>query len=60
MKKKSFFIGATILAVGGFLAKILGAFYKIPLTHILGANGMGVYYLVFPFYSLVNNTFPYR
>jgi len=52
MKKRSFFIGATILAVGGFLAKILGAFYKVPLTHILGANGMGVYYLVFPFYSL--------
>ena len=52
MKKKSFFIGATVLAVGGVLAKILGAFYKIPLTHILGANGMGVYYLVFPFYSL--------
>ncbi len=52
MKKKSFFIGATILAIGGFLAKILGAFYKVPLTHILGSNGMGVYYLVFPFYSL--------
>lgn len=52
MKKKSFFIGASILAIGGFLAKFLGAFYKIPLTHILGANGMGVYYLVFPFYSL--------
>lgn len=52
MKKRSFFIGASILAIGGFLAKILGAFYKIPLTHILGANGMGVYYLVFPFYSL--------
>ena len=46
MKKSSFFIGASILAIGGFLAKILGAFYKIPLTHILGASGMGVYYLV--------------
>ena len=52
MKKRSFVIGASILAIGGFLAKILGAFYKIPLTHILGANGMGIYYLVFPFYSL--------
>ena len=52
MKKRSFLIGAFILAVGGFLAKIIGAFYKIPLTHILGANGMGIYYLVFPLYSL--------
>ncbi len=52
MRKRSFFIGASILAIGGFLAKVLGAFYKIPLTHILGANGMGIYYLVFPFYSL--------
>ena len=51
-KRHSIFLGATILAIGGFLAKILGAFYKIPLTYILGANGMGIYYLVFPFYSL--------
>ncbi|MBQ4558570.1 MAG: polysaccharide biosynthesis protein [Clostridia bacterium] len=52
MKKRSFLIGAFILAVGGFLAKVIGAAYKIPLTHILGANGMGIYYLVFPMYSL--------
>lgn len=53
MKKQSFIIGAFFLAVGGVLAKVIGAFYKIPLTYILGANGMGVYYLIFPLYSLV-------
>lgn len=54
MKKRySFLIGAGILAVGGLLAKIIGALYKIPLTHILGSNGMGVYYLIFPIYSLL-------
>ncbi len=51
MRKRNFLIGAFILTSAGILAKVLGAFYKIPLTHILGANGMGVYYLVFPFYS---------
>ena len=53
MKKQSFLIGAILLAAGGIFAKIVGAFYKIPLTNILGTNGMGLYYLVFPLYSLV-------
>lgn len=53
MKKQSFIIGAIILAIGGFLAKAIGAFYKIPLTNILGSNGMGIYYLVFPLYSMI-------
>ncbi len=56
MKKstsRNIFIGASLLAVAGILAKAIGAVYKIPLTNILGANGMGVYYLVFPFYSLL-------
>ncbi len=39
--------------MGGFFAKAIGALYKIPLTNILGSGGMGLYYLVFPVYSLV-------
>ncbi len=53
MKKQSFIIGALILTVGGVIAKVIGAFYKIPLTNILGSNGMGLYYLIFPIYSLL-------
>jgi len=53
MRKQSFIIGAILLAVGGFLAKIIGAFYKIPLTNILGTMGVGIYYLIFPLYSLL-------
>lgn len=53
MKKQSMLLGATILAVCGLIAKLIGAFYKIPLMHILGTSGMGVYYLIFPFYSLM-------
>lgn len=53
MKKQSFIIGALLLAVGGFVAKIIGAFYKIPLTNILGTMGVGIYHLIFPLYSLL-------
>jgi len=53
MKKSSFVLSAVILALGGFFAKAIGALYKIPLTNILGSAGMGLYYLVFPVYSLV-------
>lgn len=53
MKKQSFIVGAVILTIGGVIAKIIGAFYKIPLTNILGSSGMGIYYLVFPLYSIM-------
>ena len=53
VKRQSVLVGAIILAVGGLIAKLFGALYKIPLTNILGANGMGLYYLVFPLYGLL-------
>ncbi len=53
MKKQTFIVGALILTIGGFIAKVIGAFYKIPLTNALGSTGMGLYYLVFPLYSLL-------
>lgn len=54
MKKisQSFMSSALILSVGGLLAKILGALYRIPLTNIIGSYGMGLYQLVFPPYIL--------
>ena len=53
MRKRSFIISAIILTMGGFFAKAIGALYKIPLTNILGSNGVGLYYLVFPVYALI-------
>lgn len=53
MKRHSFVISAIILTAGGFFAKAIGALYKIPLTNILGSSGIGLYYLVFPVYSLI-------
>ena len=42
-----------ILSVGGLVAKLLGAFYRIPLTNVVGSYGMGIYQLVFPLFSLL-------
>lgn len=53
MKKHSFVFGALVLGISGVLCKILGAVYKIPLTNILGTQGMGIYYLIFPIYSFL-------
>lgn len=53
MKYQSFMGGVAVLFVGGAIAKILGAVYRIPLTWILGAEGLGIYQLVFPVFSLL-------
>ncbi|MDR3319146.1 MAG: polysaccharide biosynthesis protein [Clostridiales bacterium] len=52
-KSKSFVKGALILGAAGFIGKFLGAVYRIPLTNIVGAEGMGLYQMVFPLYTLL-------
>ena len=52
MNKNSFMSGAVILSVGSVLAKIFSAIYRIGLTRILGGEGIGIYQLIFPLYSL--------
>lgn len=42
-----------ILLAAGLLAKVIGAIYRLPLTNLLGAKGMGGYQLVFPVYALM-------
>lgn len=53
MKKKGFIFGAVIVALGGFLSKLIGAFYRIPLTNLLGGEGIGLYQLIFPVYCIL-------
>lgn len=45
--------GAFILLIAGIICKLLGAFYRVPLSNILGSEGIGIYQLVFPVYSLI-------
>lgn len=52
-QKQSFLKGAIIISLGGFISKILGAIYRIPLTNILGGQGMGIYQMVYPLYCIL-------
>lgn len=51
-KKSKYAHGALVLLLSGIVCKFIGAFYRIPLSNILGAEGIGVYQLIFPIYSL--------
>jgi stage V sporulation protein B len=48
--KDSFIKGALILTVAGFLVKILGAIYRIPLALMIKEEGMGLYQMAYPIY----------
>ena len=52
MKKNNLMTGAFVLSVGSVLAKVFSAIYRIVLTRVLGGEGIGLYQLIFPFYSL--------
>lgn len=45
--------GAAWIAAGGFIAKIIGALYRIPLTNLIGGKGLGLYQMVYPVYCLL-------
>lgn len=43
MSKQNFLKGAAILGAAGLLIKIIGAIYRIPLTNLIGTEGIGHY-----------------
>ena len=51
--KGAFLKGAIWIAAGGFIAKVIGALYRIPLTNLIGGHGLGLYQLVYPVYCLL-------
>jgi len=52
-RKSGFLKGAFIIALGGFVAKGIGALYRIPLTNLIGGHGIGLYQMVYPVYCLL-------
>lgn len=52
MKKNTIISGAVALSIGGLMAKVFSALYRILLTRVLGGEGIGLYQLIFPLYSL--------
>ncbi|WP_010246080.1 stage V sporulation protein B [Acetivibrio cellulolyticus] len=53
MGKKSFVGSAIVLMLAGFIVKILGFVYRIYLSNLIGAEGMGLFQLISPIYSLI-------
>ena len=49
---KAYVKNTLILSTCMLLSKMLGALYRIPLSNILGTEGIGLYQMVFPVYSL--------
>ncbi|NLJ87739.1 MAG: polysaccharide biosynthesis protein [Epulopiscium sp.] len=50
---KTFIKGAIILSIGGVIAKILSAFFRIPLTHMIEDTGLGYYQMPYPIYTFM-------
>ncbi len=42
-----------MFAVCSVIAKLLGALYRIPLTNVVGSEGIGLYQMVFPLYTVL-------
>jgi stage V sporulation protein B len=51
--KNTFVKGVAILGIAGLIGKVIGAFYRVPLTHIIGTDGMGLYQIAYPIYSFL-------
>ncbi|NLP18949.1 MAG: polysaccharide biosynthesis protein [Firmicutes bacterium] len=48
----SFIHGALALAVAGLVSKMIGALYRVPLSYLLGAEGIGLYQMAYPFFNM--------
>lgn len=53
MSRNSFIKGAAVLGVAGLIIKIIGAIYRIPLTNLIGTQGMGWYQPAYTVYNLL-------
>ena len=52
MNKETFIKSTIILIIGGFITKILGMVIKIVNTRLIGLEGISLYMLIFPTFSL--------
>lgn len=54
-RHQTFLQGALILTAGIFLVKVIGAMFKIPLTWIIGEDGLGYFNTAYHFYSPIHS-----
>lgn len=50
-KKQTFLQGAMILIVGTMVVKVIGVLFKMPLTNIIGAAGMGYFNIAYGLFN---------
>lgn len=53
MKTSTFLKGAAILTAAGLISKLLGAVYRIPFFRVVGPEGMGLYQMAYPLYTML-------
>lgn len=53
MARKSFVSGAVILMLAGLIVRVFGFLFRIYLSNLIGAEGMGLFQLISPVYMLV-------
>ncbi len=51
MSENKFLKGAAVLGIAGIFTKVLGMFFRIPLTNWVGAEGLSYYGAVYPIYT---------
>lgn len=52
MKRNPLITGTLLLTAAGFLSRILGFFYRIFLSRTIGAEGLGIYQMIFPIHGI--------
>ncbi len=45
-------LGTALLTATGLASRVIGFFYRIFLSHTIGAQGLGIYQLIFPVFAL--------
>ena len=50
---KSIVKGVSVLSLAGIICKLLGLLFTVPLTRIIGSEGLGIYQSVYPTYNLL-------
>lgn len=51
-QKHPLLTGTFLLMAAGLVSRAIGFFYRIFLSHSIGAEGLGIYQLIFPVYSM--------
>jgi stage V sporulation protein B len=51
--QKSFVQGAAVLGAIGLICKVIGAIYRIPMTDMIGTEGMAYYSTAYPVYTFL-------